>query len=226
MRALTVVAVFTLRLYALYSNIPRIRNYLTYFIITVQLILTCLGTVTAVITSQNVIWVEPMNICINNNPPMRIYSLAYGSLLAIEIPIFLANLYHAIRFRRQCPSLKGTAPGIIIRTLHKDGFTYFAVIFTARLVICALIWSSVSFTALLLTYLELAVMSTLTSRWILSFRQVLVGFWDDVPASEPRADLTSDLPMTTLDFTNETLEILRETEEEETHSERTDNRGT
>ncbi len=61
-------------------------------------------------------------------------------------------------------------------------------------------------------------MSTLTSRWILSFRQLLMGFWDEDPAPEGGVEPASELPMTTLDFTNETLDISRRTEAEYTYS--------
>ncbi|CCA75184.1 hypothetical protein PIIN_09168 [Serendipita indica DSM 11827] len=203
---MAVITVFALRVYALYSSFPRMRIALMIVITACQLAFLALGFVAIAIASRRIVWVESLNICFSGNPPMRMYSLLYGSMLIIEIMIVMATLYHAIRFRREYPSLKGTAPGIIIKTLHNDGFTYFLVIFTTRCILCPLIWGNVSPTVLLLTYVELVVMSTLTSRWILSFRQLAMSFWGD--SIIMIAEATSDIPLTTIEVASMELEAI------------------
>ncbi|CCA75186.1 hypothetical protein PIIN_09170 [Serendipita indica DSM 11827] len=58
-------------------------------------------------------------------------------------------------------------------------------------------WGSRPLTVLLLTCIELAVMSTLASRWILSPRQLTRSLREADLDAEARKDATSELPITT-----------------------------
>ncbi|CAG7850382.1 SubName: Full=Uncharacterized protein {ECO:0000313/EMBL:CCA74940.1} [Serendipita indica DSM 11827] len=172
-------AVFALRVYAIYRSIHWMRRLIVVVVGICHFAVLSLSALVAIDLAGRVIWIGPLSLCATPNPPVRLFSLFYGSTLVAELFLVLATLYHAICFRRDHPSLEGTATGVVVRTLHREGFSYFAFIFTSRFVICTLIWSHPSLTVLILVYIEFAVISTLTSRWILSFRQLAISFWED-----------------------------------------------
>ncbi|CCA76662.1 hypothetical protein PIIN_10652 [Serendipita indica DSM 11827] len=133
---MSVTTVFTLRVYALYVNSRFIKKLLVIVVTAINLALLGLVLVTATIISRNQTWVPSLKICLNPESPQRFYSLYYGSTLIAEIIIAIATFYHAIQFHRKCRSLRRTNPGIVIAALHRDGFSYFALIFSTRLILC------------------------------------------------------------------------------------------
>lgn len=177
--SISVTTVFALRVYAIYRSIHWMRRLIVVVVGICHFAVLSLSALVAIDLADRVIWIGPLSLCATPNPPVRLFSLFYGSTLVAELFLVLATLYHAICFRRDHPSLEGTATGVVVRTLHREGFSYFAFIFTSRFVICTLIWSHPSLTVLILVYIEFAVISTLTSRWILSFRQLAISFWED-----------------------------------------------
>lgn len=182
---MSVTTVFTLRVYALYVNNRFIKKLLVIVVTAINLALLGLVLVTATIISRNQTWVPSLKICLNPESPQRFYSLYYGSTLIAEIIIAIATFYHAIQFHRKCRSLRRTNPGIVIAALHRDGFSYFALIFSTRLILCITMQTLNSMILPMLTVLEFAIMCTLTCRWLLLFRQLAISLSDNLQPSEP-----------------------------------------
>lgn len=188
--SMVVTTVFALRVYTLYTNNQTMRTFLVTATAVLHLALLGLGLQTAITISRDVIWYEPLGICLNPNAPLQTFSLYYAATLITETVIAIATLYHAIRFHRQGTGLKGSPPGIVITALHRDGFSYFALIFSSRVVLCTLMWSAPSIIVPVLTYLEFAVMTTMTGRWLLSFRQLAISVWNDSQSTQEGHYLT------------------------------------
>lgn len=205
---MVVTTVFALRVYTLYVNSKAIRKLLVVAIAALHLVLLGTTLATAITVSREMISVPPFNICFDPGVPLKTFSLWYGSTLVAETIIVAVTLYHAVQFHRASFSLKGTAPGIVIATLHRDGFSYFAFIFSTRLVLCILMWGVSSLIVPILTSLEFALMSTLTSRWLLSFRQLAISVWGDSQTIQAECTTSHSItrpPTSTIDAVTHSL---------------------
>ncbi|CCA74939.1 hypothetical protein PIIN_08919 [Serendipita indica DSM 11827] len=158
----------------------------------------------------SMVWFDPLKVCVALDPPRKALSIMCASSLILEVVIFAATLYHAIRFRRDHSHLGETAAGMVIKTLHKDGFSYFALIFTSRLIICILLWCNTSLAFILLVYIEFSVVSTMTSHWLLSFRQLAMGFWEQPMVTDAGRSTSATItmfPTTTFEVSNGGLSL-------------------
>ncbi|CAG7850381.1 SubName: Full=Uncharacterized protein {ECO:0000313/EMBL:CCA74939.1} [Serendipita indica DSM 11827] len=203
-------AVFALRVYALYKNIRWMRMLIASITVTSHLGTCCYTVVAARIIYRSMVWFDPLKVCVALDPPRKALSIMCASSLILEVVIFAATLYHAIRFRRDHSHLGETAAGMVIKTLHKDGFSYFALIFTSRLIICILLWCNTSLAFILLVYIEFSVVSTMTSHWLLSFRQLAMGFWEQPMVTDAGRSTSATItmfPTTTFEVSNGGLSL-------------------
>lgn len=208
--ASAVTSVFALRVYALYKNIHWMRMLIASITVTSHLGTCCYTVVAARIIYRSMVWFDPLKVCVALDPPRKALSIMCASSLILEVVIFAATLYHAIRFRRDHSHLGETAAGMVIKTLHKDGFSYFALIFTSRLIICILLWCNTSLAFILLVYIEFSVVSTMTSHWLLSFRQLAMGFWEQPMVTDAGRSTSATItmfPTTTFEVSNGGLSL-------------------
>ncbi|PVF94848.1 hypothetical protein CPB86DRAFT_625502 [Serendipita vermifera] len=100
--------------------------------------------------------------------------IAYMTPSFIETVVLIMTLMHA--FRYPLPDLGETksAAAKIVHALYRDGCIYYLIILSMRLVAVIMYYRAPDALVMLVPMTEWALVSTVTSRWFLSFRKVLV----------------------------------------------------
>ncbi|PVF94224.1 hypothetical protein CPB86DRAFT_789269, partial [Serendipita vermifera] len=161
--------IFVFRLYALFCFNRGIRILLVVILLASHIcvlafaVLLCHGAIKGMAYSPS------LHCCISKPP--KLPGGFYAAPIFIESIVALATLYHAWRYRdtkMQSHSVKA-----IISSLYLDEFFYYALVLTLRLTTCLLYWIAPQSLSFPISSFEYAFISTITSRWFLSFRKVL-----------------------------------------------------
>ncbi|PVF94225.1 hypothetical protein CPB86DRAFT_53088 [Serendipita vermifera] len=165
--------IFIVRLYTLFYFNRAIRVVLVGALIASHICLVTFTIMLLVGVLTTMYYSDELRSCVSELP--KSLSAFYATPIFIESVVALATLYHAWVYRHLRSNLHSNAVRKLVASLYVDGFLYYMLVLALRLATCILYWTAPQSLIFLITYFEHAFTSTITSRWFLSFRKVLLA---------------------------------------------------
>ncbi|CAG7850401.1 SubName: Full=Uncharacterized protein {ECO:0000313/EMBL:CCA75826.1} [Serendipita indica DSM 11827] len=182
-------AIFIIRLYSIYVRHPRIQVLLVGIMAASHLTLVVITINMMVVAAKTMYYNPLLRACIAD--VSRTLGGYYIVPIFVESVIAFATLYHALAFRQHRTTMRQTPTTAILNALYIDGFWFYLYALCLRVALCLVYWNAASTLVLVLCYLEYGLTSTITSRWFLKFRKLLIDSWETSSVSrDTRADVT------------------------------------
>ncbi|CCA75826.1 hypothetical protein PIIN_09814 [Serendipita indica DSM 11827] len=181
--------IFIIRLYSIYVRHPRIQVLLVGIMAASHLTLVVITINMMVVAAKTMYYNPLLRACIAD--VSRTLGGYYIVPIFVESVIAFATLYHALAFRQHRTTMRQTPTTAILNALYIDGFWFYLYALCLRVALCLVYWNAASTLVLVLCYLEYGLTSTITSRWFLKFRKLLIDSWETSSVSrDTRADVT------------------------------------
>jgi len=184
--------IFTFRLYTIYYEHKYIRLFLVLLAIASHTSILILAIIILRTNWISMSYSELLGLCHGSLSP------AVGGVIvtpiALESAIAFLTMYHAWLSRNQKVALEQlqdiSVTTKVMGTLYADGLAYYVIVLSIRLMTCFIYWLSPA-NSIVVANFESFLTSTITSRWFLSFRRVLVDSLTPNPSnSHTLTDIT------------------------------------
>ncbi|PVF94223.1 hypothetical protein CPB86DRAFT_800628 [Serendipita vermifera] len=164
--------IFMVRIYTIFCFDRKIRVFLVLALVASHI---CMLTFTGMLlagTVPHMIYSDVLRTCMAI--PGKALGAIYATPIFVESVIAFATLYHAWSFQRAGANVRSDTVQTVVQALYIDGFLYYLLVLCLRVGSCLVYYLAPKSLLFLLCYLEYAFTSTITSRWFLSFRKVLI----------------------------------------------------
>ncbi|KAG8828949.1 hypothetical protein FRC17_007294 [Serendipita sp. 399] len=170
------ISIFAVRLYTIYQRDKLARRLLVTVVGASHVVLLTLAGLSCKTIYETMFYSRILRSCVGS--PRALTGAIYITPIFAESFIVGMTLYHAVQFSRRHADLGATMAHRILNALYIDGCLYYVIVFSLRLATALVYYLGAPALVLLMPYLEYALTSTVTSRWFLSFRRILVDTMD------------------------------------------------
>ncbi|PVF94221.1 hypothetical protein CPB86DRAFT_52931 [Serendipita vermifera] len=162
--------IFMVRLYTAFCFHRKIRIFLVLMLVGSHICMLVFTIMLLEGTVPNMIYSDVLRTCMSI--PSKALGAVYVTPIFIESVIAFATVFHAWSYRYSSTNFQSSSMKAVIKAIYVDGFLYYMLVLIARIGTALVYWVGPP-SLLFLCFFEYAFLSTITSRWFLSFRKVL-----------------------------------------------------
>ncbi|PVF99773.1 hypothetical protein CPB86DRAFT_813705 [Serendipita vermifera] len=175
MQTIVSTSMFTMGLRAVYCMHSSIRHTLVVCLLISHISMVTFFALTVVEVMPGVVWdAHILHVCLT--PDFRKW--AVGAIYIIPIAInsitFVATAFHAMRYNQRDFGFQNTSTADLLETLYVNGTIYYVIVLNLQIgTVLVFFLAPIGYQALF-SYMSYSLSSTLTSRWLLSFREKVI----------------------------------------------------